>query len=80
MLDGVAIAAEIKSELVSKVAEAKERGYTPGLAVVLVGENPASQLYVKSKVKTCAELGIYSEMHTPAASVTTEELLALWSH
>lgn len=77
VLDGVAIAAEIKSELVSKLAEAKERGYTPGLAVVLVGENPASQLYVKSKVKTCAELGIYSEMHTPAASVTTEELLAL---
>jgi len=77
VLDGIAIAAEIKSELVAKVAEAKKRGYTPGLAVVLVGENPASQLYVKSKVKTCAELGIYSEMHTPLASVTTEELLAL---
>jgi methylenetetrahydrofolate dehydrogenase (NADP+)/methenyltetrahydrofolate cyclohydrolase len=45
--------------------------------VVLVGENPASQLYVKSKVKTCAELGIYSEMHTPDANVTTEELLEL---
>jgi len=77
VLDGTAIAAEIKSELVSKVAEAKHRGYTPGLAVILVGENPASQLYVKSKVKTCAELGIYSEMHTPDASVTTEQLLAL---
>jgi methylenetetrahydrofolate dehydrogenase (NADP+)/methenyltetrahydrofolate cyclohydrolase len=77
VLDGIAIAAEIKSELVSKVAEAKHRGYTPGLAVILVGENPASQLYVRSKVKTCAELGIYSEMHTPHASVTTEELLAL---
>jgi len=77
VLDGIAIAAEIKAELAAKVAEAKERGYTPGLAVVLVGENPASQLYVKSKVKTCAELGIYSEMHTPLASVTTEELLAL---
>jgi len=77
VLDGTAIAAEIKSELVSKVAEAKQRGYTPGLAVILVGENPASQLYVKSKVKTCAELGIYSEMHTPHESVTTEQLLAL---
>ena len=77
VLDGTAIAAEIKSELVSKVAAAKHRGYTPGLAVILVGENPASQLYVKSKVKTCAELGIYSEMHTPHESVTTEQLLAL---
>jgi len=77
VLDGTAIAAEIKSELVSKVAEAKHRGYTPGLAVILVGENPASQLYVKSKVKTCAELGIYSEMHTPHESVTTDQLLAL---
>jgi len=77
VLDGTAIAAEIKSELVSKVAEAKHRGYTPGLAVILVGENPASQLYVNSKVKTCAELGIYSERHTPDASVTTEQLLAL---
>ena len=77
VLDGTAIAAEIKSELVSKVAEAKHRGYTPGLAVILVGENPASQLYVKSKVKTCAELGIYSEMHTPHESVTTNQLLDL---
>ena len=77
VLDGIAIAGEIKAELAHGVAAAKERGYTPGLAVVLVGENPASQLYVRSKVKTCAELGIYSEMHTPAASVTTEELLAL---
>jgi methylenetetrahydrofolate dehydrogenase (NADP+)/methenyltetrahydrofolate cyclohydrolase len=77
VLDGTAIAAEIKSELISKVAEAKHRGYTPGLAVILVGENPASQLYVKSKVKTCAELGIYSEMHTPHESVTTEQLLDL---
>ncbi len=45
--------------------------------MVLVGEVPASQIYVRSKVKTCAELGIYSEMHTPEASATTEELLAL---
>jgi len=77
VLDGIAIAAEIKSELVSRVAEAKQRGYTPGLAVILVGENPASQLYVNSKVKTCAELGIYSEMHTPHESVTTDQLLDL---
>jgi methylenetetrahydrofolate dehydrogenase (NADP+)/methenyltetrahydrofolate cyclohydrolase len=77
ILDGVALAAQIKSELVEKVAEAKQKGYTPGLAVILVGENAASQLYVKSKVKTCGELGIYSEMHTPPATITTEELLTL---
>lgn len=77
VLDGVAIAAEIKAELAHEVASARETGYTPGLAVVLVGENPASQIYVRSKVKTCGELGIYSEMHTPPASITTAELLAL---
>jgi methylenetetrahydrofolate dehydrogenase (NADP+)/methenyltetrahydrofolate cyclohydrolase len=77
LLDGIAIAAQIKSELVAEVAAARDRGYVPGLAVILVGEVPASQIYVRSKVKTCAELGIYSEMHTPAASATTEELLAL---
>jgi methylenetetrahydrofolate dehydrogenase (NADP+)/methenyltetrahydrofolate cyclohydrolase len=77
VLDGVAIAAEIKSEVAQQVAAARQAGYMPGLAVVLVGEDPASQIYVRSKVKTTAELGIYSEMHTPPASITTDELLAL---
>lgn len=77
VLDGVAIAAEIKGEVAEQVAAAKAEGYTPGLAVVLVGDVAASQIYVRSKVKTCAELGIYSEMHTPAADVTTEALLGL---
>jgi methylenetetrahydrofolate dehydrogenase (NADP+)/methenyltetrahydrofolate cyclohydrolase len=77
VLDGLAIAATIKSELAAKVVDAKQHGYTPGLAVVLVGEVPASQIYVRSKVKTCGELGIYSEMHTPPESITTEELLQL---
>ncbi|HSY37501.1 MAG TPA: bifunctional 5,10-methylenetetrahydrofolate dehydrogenase/5,10-methenyltetrahydrofolate cyclohydrolase [Acidobacteriaceae bacterium] len=77
VLDGIAIAGQIKSELAAEVDAARERGYVPGLAVILVGEVPASQIYVRSKVKTCGELGIYSEMHTPPASVTTEELLAL---
>jgi methylenetetrahydrofolate dehydrogenase (NADP+) / methenyltetrahydrofolate cyclohydrolase len=77
VLDGIAIASQIKSELAAQVAAARDRGYTPGLAVILVGDVPASQIYVRSKVKTCAELGIYSEMHTPAASATTDELLAL---
>ena len=77
VLDGVAIASEIKSEVAREVQAARRSGYTPGLAVVLVGANPASQIYVRSKIKTCGELGIYSEMHTPPASITTEELLAL---
>jgi methylenetetrahydrofolate dehydrogenase (NADP+)/methenyltetrahydrofolate cyclohydrolase len=77
VLNGVALASEIKAEVFEKVTAACAAGYTPGLAVVLVGEVPASQIYVRSKVKTCSELGIYSEMHTPPADVTTEELLAL---
>jgi methylenetetrahydrofolate dehydrogenase (NADP+)/methenyltetrahydrofolate cyclohydrolase len=77
ILDGIAIAAEIKAEVAGQVAEAKKQGYTPGLAVVLVGEVPASQIYVRSKVKTCAELGIFSEMLTPPETATTDELLAL---
>ncbi len=77
VLDGIATAAEIKAEVAAKVAAARAAGYTPGLAVVLVGEVPASQIYVRSKVKTCGELGIYSETHTPPATSITEELLAL---
>jgi methylenetetrahydrofolate dehydrogenase (NADP+)/methenyltetrahydrofolate cyclohydrolase len=77
VLDGVALASAIKAEVAEQVAETRAAGYTPGLAVVLVGEVPASQIYVRSKVKTCAELGIYSEMHTPPASITTEQLLVL---
>jgi methylenetetrahydrofolate dehydrogenase (NADP+)/methenyltetrahydrofolate cyclohydrolase len=77
VLDGIAIAAEIKAEVAQQVTDARTKGYTPGLAVILVGEVPASQIYVRSKVKTCGELGIYSEMLTPPAESTTEELLAL---
>jgi methylenetetrahydrofolate dehydrogenase (NADP+)/methenyltetrahydrofolate cyclohydrolase len=77
LLDGIATATQIKTELAVQVAAAREKGYTPGLAVILVGDVAASQIYVRSKVKTCAELGIYSEMHTPPASATTETLLAL---
>jgi len=77
VLDGIAIANDIKAEVALEVAIARSAGYTPGLAVLLVGEVPASQIYVRSKVKTCAELGIYSEMITPPDSVTTEELLAI---
>jgi len=77
VLDGVAIASEIKAEVAEEVKELAGRGIVPGLAVVLVGHVPASEIYVRSKVKTCGELGIHSEMLTPSESITTDEMLAL---
>jgi len=53
------------------------KGCAPGLAVVLVGNDPASEIYVRNKIKTCHDLGIYSESITPSASITTEDLLAI---
>jgi len=76
-LDGVAIAVQIKAEVAAEVQALSARGITPGLAVILVGEEPASQIYVRTKVKTCGELGIFSEMLTPPESTTTDEILAL---
>jgi len=77
VLDGIKIAAEIKAEVGAEVRAMSAAGVTPGLAVVLVGHVAASEIYVRSKVKACAELGIASESHTPPETVTTEELLAL---
>src|SRR5690242_12944530 len=77
ILDGVAIAGQIKAEVANEVKALAAQGITPGLAVILVGEVPASQIYVRSKVKTCGELGIYSEMLTPPESITTEEMMVL---
>jgi methylenetetrahydrofolate dehydrogenase (NADP+) / methenyltetrahydrofolate cyclohydrolase len=77
LLDGVAIATQIKAEVAAEVQALSARGITPGLAVILVGEVPASQIYVRTKVKTCGELGIFSEMVTPPESISTDEMLAL---
>ncbi len=77
ILDGNKIAAEIRGEVAASVKSMSAAGIRPGLAVVLVGNNPASEIYVRGKVKSCEEVGIYSEQHTPSASVTTEELLEL---
>jgi methylenetetrahydrofolate dehydrogenase (NADP+)/methenyltetrahydrofolate cyclohydrolase len=77
ILDGIAIAAQIKSEVAAEVRSLAAQGITPGLAVILVGEVPASQIYVRSKVKTCGELGIFSELLTPPETITTGEMLAL---
>ena len=77
VLDGVAIAAEIKAEVAGEVKLLAQHGVRPGLAAVLVGHVPASEIYVRSKVKTCETLGLYSDLVTPPESVTTEEMLAL---
>ncbi len=76
-LDGNAIAAAIKTEVAADIKVLHAQGIRPGLTVVMVGNHPASEVYVRNKVKTSAELGMNSEMVTPPASVTTEEMLAL---
>ncbi|HXJ92955.1 MAG TPA: bifunctional methylenetetrahydrofolate dehydrogenase/methenyltetrahydrofolate cyclohydrolase FolD [Terriglobia bacterium] len=77
VLDGLKIRDEIQRELETEIRGLKSSGVTPGLAAVLVGENPASQIYVRSKVKACESLGLYSEKIEWPASVTTERLLGL---
>ncbi len=77
ILDGNKIRDEILQDLRKEIEELKQTGIVPGLAAVLVGENPASQIYVRSKVKTCESLGLFSEKIEPPATSTTEELLAL---
>ncbi len=77
VLDGNLYATQIKSEVGEEVRHMVEAGVRPGLAAVLVGENPASQTYVRSKVRACEQLGIFSELITPPESSTTEELIAV---
>ena len=79
ILDGTKIAQEIRSEVAAEVKTMTAAGVRPGLAVVLVGHNPASEIYVRGKVKACEEVGVYSEKLTPPDSATTEELLELVS-
>ncbi len=77
VLDGTKIAKEIRSEVATVVKTLAAAGVRPGLAVVLVGHNPASEIYVRGKVKACEEVGIYSEQHSPPETSTTAELVAL---
>src|ERR1700756_5738887 len=77
ILDGNKIAAEIRAEATADVKALSAAGLRPGLAVVLVGNNPASEIYVRGKVKSCEEVGIHSEKHTPGEDVSTQELLGL---
>jgi len=77
VLDGTAIAAQIKQEVAEEVKQLAALGIRPGLAAVLVGHVPASEIYVRSKVQTCADLGLYSDLITPPDTVTTEEMFDL---
>ncbi len=77
LINGKEVAEKIRENLKAEVAELTAQGRTPGLAVVLVGEDPASQVYVGSKVKACAELGIYSQKWALPAETTQEELVEL---
>jgi methylenetetrahydrofolate dehydrogenase (NADP+)/methenyltetrahydrofolate cyclohydrolase len=77
ILDGNKIAAEIRREVAADVKILSAAGMRPGLAVVLVGHNPASEIYVRGKVKSSGEVGLYSEQHTPSERATTQELLDL---
>jgi methylenetetrahydrofolate dehydrogenase (NADP+)/methenyltetrahydrofolate cyclohydrolase len=75
ILDGNAIRDQIYAELKPEIAQLREQGVRPGLAAVLVGHNPASHIYVKSKIAACEKLGLQSWLTTPAEDISTEELL-----
>lgn len=77
ILDGATVAKAIRDEVASEVAEYSRRGLRPGLAAVLVGNDPGSQIYVSGKVRTCEQLGLYSEKIDLPETTTTEALLAL---
>ena len=77
IIDGKEVSQRIRESLKAEIAELTAAGRTPGLAVVLVGEDPASQVYVGSKVRACEELGIYSQKWALPAETTQEELVAL---
>jgi len=77
VLDGLKIRDQIFVELKDEIARLQAQGIRPGLAAVLVGENPASQLYVKSKIAACEQLGLASWLHAPPATATTEYMLKL---
>lgn len=76
IISGKAVASEIRAQLKEEVSLLKDKGIHPGLAVILVGEDPASQSYVKGKARGCDEVGLYSEVILKDTSITQEELLS----
>lgn len=77
IIDGKAVAAQVRADVAGEVLRLREQGITPGLAVIVVGDDPASRIYVNNKKKACAEVGIYSEEHALSADTTLDELIAL---
>ncbi len=77
IIDGKAVSRAVRARVAQETLALKEQGVTPGLAVILVGEDPASQVYVRNKEKACAEVGFYSEKYTLPADTTQQELNAL---
>ena len=75
IIDGKQIAAQVKAQLKTEVEQLKEKGVVPALAVILAGDNPASQIYVKNKIKSCEEVGIKSLSFTFDSSVTEQQLI-----
>ncbi len=77
IIDGKQVAADMRAELKAEVAKLKEKGIVPGLGVILVGEDPASQSYVRAKERACENIGIYSDDNRLAADISQEDLIAL---
>ena len=77
LIDGKAVSAKVKAQVAQETEELKANGVCPGLAVVIVGDDPASRIYVNNKKKACAAAGIYSEEHALPGDTTQEELLDL---
>ena len=75
-IDGVALSAQLRTDLAARVVALKSKGVTPGLAVILVGDDPASAVYVRNKVKACADTGVHSVFERYDASLPESELLA----
>ncbi|MEN9473514.1 MAG: bifunctional methylenetetrahydrofolate dehydrogenase/methenyltetrahydrofolate cyclohydrolase FolD [Pseudomonadota bacterium] len=76
LIDGNALSRQLRTQVAERVSTLKAQGLTPGLAVILVGENPASQVYVRNKVKACEDTGMHSVLEKYEASMTESELLA----
>ena len=77
IISGKEVAAQVKARIAAETAALAQQGVVPGLAVVIVGENPASKIYVRNKEKACAEVGFYSELHALPEQTTEEARLAL---
>jgi len=76
LIDGNALSKQLRAQVAADTAQLKARGLTPGLAVVLVGDNPASQVYVRNKVKACEEAGLHSVLEKYEPSMSEADLLA----